>query len=300
MTELDLNLLRVFEALALERSATRAGRRLGLSQPAVSHALDRLREQLGDPLFVRAVGGMVPTPRALELEPLVRDVLARAARLTEGERFDPATCDRRFRIATTDYFEYIALPRLAATLAAEAPRVTLISRPSGTELPRAELAEGELHLAIAGFYADVPEGFYQQRLFSERFVCVVRCDHPTVGSRLSLAQYTRLSHVLISPSGDLRGVVDELLEARCRRRHVAVAASSFLSAGWIVAGSDLVLTAPRRLALAYQRSLPLRIVRPPMAVPGFTVRQIWHERYHADPAHRWLRQRIAEACAAAD
>lgn len=171
-------------------------------------------------------------------------------------------------------------------------------RPTGGDLPKAELYDGSVDLAIAGFFGEPPDGFYRQRLFDESFTCVVRADHPVVKRRLTLAQYTRLSHVLISPAGDLHGVVDELLASRGRRRHVAVGASSFLSPAWIVARSDLILTAPRRLARAYQGGLPLRLIAPPIDIPGFTVVQVWHERQNADPAHRWLRQLVARTCAA--
>ena len=293
MHRLDLNLLRIFEALANERNATRAARQVHLSQPAFSHALARLRRALGDPLFVRTPRGMVPTPRALELEPVVRDVLARVALITERTDFDAATCARAFRIATTDYYEHIAFPRLAAELVRSAPRATIVSRPTGGELPRTELEEGSVDLAIAGFFGALPAGFYQQKLFDDTFSCVVRRDHPVVRKRLSLAQYTKLPHVLISPGGDLRGVVDEALTAAGARRHVAVAPSSFLSAGRIVADSDAVLTAPRRVAETYCRELPVRMLPPPLSLPGFTVVQVWHERQHRDDAHTWLRRLTA-------
>lgn len=287
---LDLNLLRIFEALAAERNVTRAARRVHLSQPAFSHALARLRRALGDPLFVRAPGGMVPTPRAVELEPLVRDVLARATAFTQRASFDEATCRRTFRVATTDYYEHIAFPRLACALVRSAPHATIVSRPTGGALPRAELEDDRLDLAIAGFFGALPPGFYQQKLFEETFACVVRRDHPVVKKRLTLGQYTKMSHVLISPGGDLRGVVDEVLSVRGARRRIAVAPSSFLSAGRIVAESDLVLTAPRRVAETYCRDLPVRMVAPPVSLPGFTVVQVWHERQHHDPAHAWLRR----------
>lgn len=296
MNTLDLNLLRIFDALATEGNATRAARRVGLSQPAFSHALKRLRHMLGDPLFVRVPRGMAPTPRATELAPLVRDVLERADRLAQPRGFEPATCAHTFRIATTDYFEHVAFPRLALELQRLAPQATIVSRPTDGDLPKAALYDGSLHLAIAGFFGELPEGFFQQRLFDETFTCVVREGHPVVKKRLSLAQYTKLSHVLISPGGDLHGVVDERLAALGRERHVAVGASSFLSPASIVAESDLILTAPRRLAKAYQRALPLRLVEPPLELPGFTVLQVWHERQHADPAHRWLRQLVARVC----
>jgi DNA-binding transcriptional LysR family regulator len=291
---MDLNLLRIFDALAVERSVTRAARRVGLSQPAFSHALARLRRMLGDRLFVRVPRGMVPTPRAIELHPIVRDLLVRADRLAQPVAFDPMTCTRAFRIATTDYFEAISFPRIAVALSRAAPRASLVSLPTGGRLPTEQFEEGRLDLAIAGFFRAVPDGYHQQKLFDETFVCLVRADHPTVRSRLSLSQYTKLSHVLISPGGDLQGVVDEQLASRNERRHVAVGVSSFLSAGSIVAKSDLVLTAPRRLAAIYAPSLPLRSLAPPLPLPGFTVVQVWHGRHQDDPAHRFLRRLIAE------
>lgn len=298
MSAVDLNLLRIFQALAEERSVTRAAGRVGLSQPAFSHALARLRRMLGDPLFVRVPRGMAPTARALELEVEVRELLARAEQITRPAAFDPAACERTFRLATTDYFEHIALPEVAVELARAAPRATVAARPTTSRLPTRELERGTLDLAVAGFYGEPPASFYRQTLFDESFVCIVRKAHPVVRDRLTLAQYTRLSHLLISPGADLHGVVDQVLAARGKRRHVAIGTSSFLSAGRIVARSDLVLTAPRRIGLIYQESAPVRLVPPPIELPGIQVAQIWHARQHRDPAHVWLRRLIASACSA--
>lgn len=287
------SLLQVFEALLSERNVSRAAERLHLSQPAMSHALARLREALGDELFVRTARGMTPTPRALALAPQVRDTLGRLQRLfAPPPRFDPATTTAQLTLASTEFFEQLLLPRLVPLLLAEAPRLTLRSRSTLGQLPKEDLERGDCDLAIAGFFGELPEGFYQQMLFVDDFVCVVRRDHPRVQKTLSLPTYLELDHLLISMQGDLKGVVDVALAKKRRARRVVAGVSSFLTPGWIIAGSDLVLTVPRRLAAIYQAQLPLRVLPVPLKLPPIKMVQVWHERTHGDALHRWFRRRV--------
>jgi DNA-binding transcriptional LysR family regulator len=289
----DLNLLSVFSALMTDRSVSRAASRLSLSQPAVSHALARLRRDFGDELFVRAAKGMTPTPRALALQDAVAAVLAQARGLYgSGETFSPKSADARVTIATTDYFEALLLPRLLPYLSREAPGVTLNCRPTPGDLPKAQLEGGEIDLAIAGFYGDLPQGYFKRVLFNETYACVVRKGHPRVKEDLTLATFASLEHVLVSPQGDLFGAVDHALQKKKMKRRVVAGVGNFHSPAAIVAATDYVVTVPKRLAKMYAETHPVKWFEPPLAVPGFAVVAVWHARTHRSPLHVWMRQAI--------
>ena len=292
----DLEQLRVFDHLHRERHLTRAARQLGLSQPAVSRALARLRELLGDPLFVRAPRGMIATPRAEAIAPEVRELLARASALVRPVELDPRTLERDFAIGSTDFLEAVILPRLAARLAELAPCVSITSRPQGADQVDA-LASGRLDLVV-GVRPTLPSELTTSLLFEDGFVCAVRRDHPRVGRTLSLARFTELSHVLISPRGEPGSPVDTALAARGLSRRIAVRTHTFLAAPQLVAGSDLVLTGPSRVLLPMAEPLALRILRPPLELPGFSVHAAWHPRMQHDAAHAWLRGVLREVVAA--
>lgn len=290
---IDLNLLIAFDALLEEGSVTKAAQRVGLSQPAMSNALRRLRKAIGDELLVRTKAGMVPTPRALELAGPVRDALTTLSRALEDHgRFDPATAERRFTLAANDYAEMVLLPALAQMLAQRAPGVDLRVRILG-DLPGSALESGEIDLAV-GAFQDMPGSFRQQGLFRDRFVCVVRPDHPDIQGSLSLDQYTRHPHVLIAPRARGQGVVDHVLAQRGLKRRVAVSVPHFSVAPMLVAQTDHVLTLASRVACAFGAALGLQLLEPPVQLPQFTIRQVWHQRFQQDPAHVWLRGCLAE------
>lgn len=290
---IDLNLLAVFAALAREKNVSRAARELHLTQSAVSHALGRLRETFGDPLFVRRPQGIVPTPKALEIEPQVTEILRRTQELFQPtEPFDPATYQGEFQITSTDYFELVALPRLHALLRKEAPGVTLISRPSASQLPRADLESGQCDVAVAGFYGEPPPGFHQQKLFSDEFVVMARKRHPRLKGRLTLAKYLAEEHIRIALHGNLKGEFDRHLESKGMHRRVVAGLSNFVSPAWVLCETDLLLTAPRKLAERYAEYLPVEIFPAPMEIGPVNVAQVWHQRAHADPFHKWMRAMI--------
>ena len=290
---IDLNLLVVFDALLAERNVTRAARRVGLSQPAMSHALRRLRAALGDPVLVRTTDGMAPTQRALELYGPVHTALEQVGQaLGGGDGFDPATARRTFTVGTADYVEYVMLPVLNAWLAAEAPSVDLVIKPI-TSLPADELRAGALDLAI-GVFGEAPVGLDRRRLFDERLVCVVRRDHPRVGKRLTLKRFAELGHVLVAPMGRPGSVVDPLLAEQGLRRRVVVTTPHFLVAPVVVARSDLVTTIAERVARTFAEQLPLKVLRPPLEMPNFTISMVWHNRNADDVAHRWIRSALAQ------
>jgi DNA-binding transcriptional LysR family regulator len=302
LIELDLNLLVALRALLLERHVTRAAARIGLTQPAMSHALGRLRTQLSDPLLVRTASGMQLTPRASELAPSLDRVLEDLSKLlVKPEAFDPARSTHTFRIATSDYVELVLLPKLLERLWRLAPNVNVRLKnlaKRGLE----DLDEGVVDFVLGPSLraggsrgGREPRGFFGQKVISERFVCVVREDHPAVGKRLTLETFLDLPHALVTPRGDLRGIVDTALAKLGRRRRIAIDVPHFLVAPFFVERTDLVLTVAERVARALSSSIRLKILPPPseLNLPGFDIALYWHERHRADPAHVWLRSLIA-------
>lgn len=293
---LDLDQLRVFDHLHRERHLTRAARQVGLSQPAMSRALGRLREAFGDPLFVRTPRGMLPTPRAEQLAPEIRDLLQRASALVRPPDLDLATLDRAFVIGSVDFLEADLIPRLAALLAREAPRASITSRPLDGGASEA-LASGRFDLAI-GVRPTLPADAMTTHLFDDDFVCAVRGDHPTVKRSLSLARFVALSHVLIAPRGEPGSPVDAALSQQGLSRRIAVRTHTFLSAPLIVAQTDLVLTGPRRVLVPMAEPYRLRLFPPPVTLRSFAVHQAWHARVHQDPTHAWFRGAVKRVAAA--
>ncbi len=292
---LDLNALVVLDALLLTRSVTAAARSVGLSQSATSHALARLRRTFGDPLLVRGAGGLVATTRAEAMASPLREALAAMQRAVAGPaRFDPATAQRRFVLSLADYVGLVMLPGLLQRVAAEAPGVDLQVRNHdghGGEL----LARGEFDLMVVPDSRPVEgSGIRARKLFHERFVCLVHRDHPALARRWTLESFVRLRHAVIAPTGRPGGVVDDALAELGLTRRVVLSLPQFLLAPFVVAGSDLVLTLPERVARVFVEQLPLLLVEPPLRLRGFTMQLLWHERSHDDPAHRWLRELCTE------
>lgn len=292
----DLELLRCFVHLHRERHLTRAARHAGLSQPAMSRALGRLRTAFGDPLFVRGPRGMVPTPRAELLAPQVHAVLEAAGALARPASFDPARLVRTFVIGTTDMFEADLTPRLVAALATTAPDVSIAMRPIG-ERGTDGLASGHFDLLV-GVRASIPNDAMGAQLYDDGFVCAVRADHPRVGNRLTLARFVELPHLLIAPRGDRGGTVDTALDELGLSRRIVVRTYGFLSAPAIVASSDLILTGPTRVLRPLAAPFRLKLLAPPVELPRFSIWQAWHPRVQHDPAHVWFRALVADAARA--
>ena len=289
----DLNLLPVFVALWRERNVTRAAKSLGMTQPALSRALARLRVEFADPLFVRVSRGVSPTERAEEIGRELGSLIESMDSLYKpGSRFDPAGLERVFTLVTTDYFESIAAARLIPRILKEAPGVSINFRTHAGAIPREGLERGEVDLAVAGVYERIPEGFFAQKILVDHYWSVVRAKHPMKKS--SVDQFTKYPHILMTPKGDLRGIVDEALDRLGLQRRIAIASSNFLSAGWAVASSDLILTAPRLVIEQMKERLPLRDFPVPVKLAQLDIFQVWHGRTHRDPAHQWLRSLIAE------
>lgn len=294
---IDANLLISLDALLREGSVTKAAQRVGLTQSAMSHALGRLRDQLGDPLLVRAGRHMVLTPRAEALAPRVARVVREMAQIFASEEsFDPASLERSFSIRTTDHIQFVLMPELDAILNAEAPRVDLVMSPL-IEHDVDALRNGSSDIGV-GMFEDLPPDVHQQALFTDRFVCLVREGHPAAGGGLTLAQYGATPHVLVGARGNKpnSGIVDRLLAEHGIKRRVARTVPHFLIAPFIVASSDVIVTLSERLA---QRLVPLlgglQILEPPLALEPYTLSMAWHERYDNDSAHRWLRDAMVRA-----
>jgi DNA-binding transcriptional LysR family regulator len=292
---LDLNLLVALRALLAERHVTRAAARVGLSQPAMSHALSRLRELLGDPLLVRTPNGMRPTPRAEAMTAPLERALEDIGRLIASPApFEPQRSTRKFRIAANDYMELVLFPRLLRRLWIEAPNID-VRIVNLAESVNTDLAEGRLDLAmgVVELSNDPPRGIRSEDLVSDGFVCVVREDHPVVKKRLSLDDFVALPHALVAPRGEGGSVVDSALARLGKKRRVAVEIPHFLVAPHVVRETDLLLTLAARVAASLAPLLGLRRIPPPLELTTFTMVMQWHERQHVDPAHVWLRELIA-------
>lgn len=289
----NLNLLVAFAALFEELSVTRAARRAGVTQPAMSNTLAQLRLLFGDALFVRHRTGLSPTTRAKELAEPIRKGLQLLQGALLGPTFDPGTSERRFVIATSDYVELVLLPALLRRLSKEAPGVRLALRPWGLHEAPPELARGELDLML-GFYDKLPPHHHEQPLFQDEYVCVVRRRHPTVKSKLTLAQYLQLSHVLVSAQTDGLGSVDRALSALGKQRRIGARVSHFLTVPVLVAQTDLVAALDRRVAEVFAGPLGLKLFQPPLKLPKGTIGQVWHAQQDSDAGQRWLRALIAE------
>lgn len=297
---IDLNLLRVLDVLFEERGVTRAAARLGMTQSAVSHALARLRESLQDPLFVRTPQGMLPTARAEALAAPLRAALRGVEDALTGAQtkddFDPQTAKKTFSLSTADYAGFLLLPRLAQKLEREAPFIDLTVL-SATDEPVEHLENGEYDLCV-GLKKHAKTGIRIQQILADRFVTIVRKDHPAVsrGRRMTLETFVELNHLLIAPHGwkKRRGFVDDALAELGKKRRVAMVVPHFLVAPHVIAQTDLVLTVAKRVADIFAAPFDLRILEPPIEIEPFELYQLWHERVHEDRAHAWLRRAIAE------
>lgn len=293
----DLNLLPVFLSLMEERSVTRAARRMGMTQPALSNALARLRTLLQDPLFIRERYGMQPTPKALELAPVIAQALAGLDELIRGSQaFDPAQARLQLVLAPNSYVEYALMPAIVERLRAEAPGISLRLVPYGAELADTGVISGSTALVL-GRLIDPPDNLIVQHLMEESLACVVRADHPLVGERLTKKQFEQLKHVNMLPPGRLRAGLFQRLEKHGLKREVAVSVTHFLAIPEMVAVTDYCATLPRLICRRLAGDARLKVLPAPVDLGTFPVEMAWHVRYRNDPAHRWLRGLIAEVAA---
>jgi DNA-binding transcriptional LysR family regulator len=289
--DLDLNLLRVFDSVLHERGVTPAAARLGLTQPAVSNALARLRAVFGDALFVRTPGGMDPTPFARELAEPVRQALALLeSALAHGPGFDPATSTRAFRFYMSDLGQIEFLPPLVERVQRAAPGVRLEAVGLDLEDISDALAAGALDLAM-GFLPGLAPPVQRQSLFRDPYLCLMRADHPSIGERLTKKLFLEASHALVTYRGGHR-VIEEALERAGIARRIALRVPHFTVVPMVLERTDLILTLPARVARVFERRGKLKALTPPMPIPPAEVAVHWHERFEADPGNRWLREQI--------
>jgi DNA-binding transcriptional LysR family regulator len=291
----DLNLLAIFVAIGEELNLSRASGRLGLSQPALSHALSRLREQFADPLFVRGQRGLLATPKVGILLPQIRTVLAQAERLYgPGEDLDLKSLKRRVVIASTAYFEAIALVRFVKRAQKLAPGLQLETRSLSGGFPKGELESGEFDLAIAAYFDEVPESFALQTVFTDRFVCICSKKNMYRQTTQTTADYLNARHLQIEVPPGVFAPVDQYLKAKKKRREILLRVGNFLTPPDILNQSDLLLTCPLSLAETYREMFPLIICELPFWLPPITTKMVWHEKNRYDSFHRWLRDSVAK------
>ncbi len=303
---LDLNLLRVFDEVMAERSLTRAARNLSLTQPAVSNALRRLRDALGDELVQRSGQGMAPTPRAQAIWPAVREALEQLERSLIPNEFIPAQAITTFVLSMADATAADLRPGLIEILEAEAPGVTLRVVPLTTRDPRRLLDEDHCDLAVGYFpsvLADItarsqseePLPFGHQRIYDGEYVCVMRKDHPLARAPLTLDAFCQARHMLVSFSGRAYGFVDEALASLGRRRQVVLTVNQFFTAGRVVAHSNLLTVLPRHFISVTGIADQLALQKLPFDLSPVHVDMVWHRRSHLRGSHQWLRDAVLRA-----
>lgn len=300
---LDLNLLRVFDAVMIEQNLTRAADRLAMTQPAVSNALKRLRGAMGDELLIRTAHGMKPTARAEELWPPIRDALMNLEALIAPREAGIADSQATFRLAMMDSTASLLLPSLMRSIKQNAPGMNIRMSQLKTRDPRPMLLLGEIDLAV-GFFPGVvaqtmseqvhPSSIRHKRLYTGEYVCVMRKDHPLADGELTLDRYCSAEHVLVSASGRAHGLAEEVLQNLGRKRRLALTVNQFFTVGRVVAASDLLTVIPRHLIASTGMEHTLIAKELPFALPAVHVDMLWHERVTQNRSHVWLREQLIE------
>jgi DNA-binding transcriptional LysR family regulator len=297
LRSIDLNLLVAFEALIEERHVTRAARRVGLSQPAMSNALARLRRALGDPLLVRTADGLALTPAAESLAAAVRAAFGPLRDALEAKpRFDPELSHRTFNLLTNDYAEIFLLAPLVKELRARSSGIALRAQRWRNlfEPPPAIALAGSFDLAM-GFFPDalgLEPALHTTLLWEEKNVCIARRGHPQIDGRLTLAQFADAAHVAVFYKAQGPGLIDTLLSEKGYERRSTLLVPHFASVPFIVASSDLIATVPERLARRFAPWLKLQVLAVPFAMPPFRTSMLWHARFQADAAQVWFRELV--------
>jgi DNA-binding transcriptional LysR family regulator len=287
--ELNLTQLRLVDALQRSGSLTEAGAEVGLTQSAASHALARLRQNVQDPVFVRTSEGMQPTPYGTRLAASARTALqALDSGLQQQADFNPRSSKRAFNVIMSDIGQVLYLPQLLARLSMDARDTTLRVRPLPSKGAHHALESGEVDLAIGTFTALV-SGCMQKRVYRERYVCVVRRDHPAFENGMTPQAFRRAPHAVADASGYVHEVLDRWLAKQKMRRQVKLRVPHFLVLPLVIANSDLLAIVSNRVANKFAEQVPLKIMPLPTKVPTYDIKLFWHARYHRDPANRWLR-----------
>ena len=297
---IDLNLMTAFEAMMLEGNVTRAAARIGLAQPSMSNALGRLRALFDDQLFVRTPVGMHPTEKARAVAPLVSTALAalRSA-INYAGAFDPATSALTIRIATTDYGEFIVLPKIMQILRSAAPNMTLISVPFSRAAVADQLGRGDVDLAF-NVLPRASGRIRREAILTDKFVCIARADHPEISGTLDLPTFLRLHHALVAPRGTPTGAVDRALAAVGEKRHVVMSVSNFISLPFLIAESDMIAVVGERVALRLTALIGLKLYPVPVELDGFTMSMAWDVATDQDNGRIWFRDVMRTAAGSTD
>jgi len=288
--DLEFGEIRLIAALAELHKLSAAAARLGLSQSAASHALARLRNRTGDLLFVRGGGGFFPTPYGERLSNAARkalDILLDG--FASNAPFEPRSTTRRFNVYLSDVGQMVTLPKLLAFLAVEAPQASLRACPIPLDQPDAALASGEVDVAV-GFFRNLTSGFRQSMLFRERYVCVVRADHPNFRSGMSAEGFVKSQRALADASGMAHTVVEDELKKHDLMSTPRLTVPQFMVLPLVIASSDLLVIMPSRLAKAFAQLVSIKILEPPVLLRPYDIKIYWHERFDRDSASRWLRR----------
>lgn len=299
---LDLNLLRVFDAVMVEQNLTRAADKLAMTQPAVSNALKRLRHSLGDDLLIRTAYGVKPTPRAETLWPTIRLALSNLELAIAPRSFDISKADTTFRMAMADATAALWMPSLVRAMERDAPGMNARMVPLTTREPRPMLIRGDIDIAVGFFPGVVAQltggqgatnnAIRHERLYSGHYVCVMSKDHPLANEKLTLDNYCNASHLLVSFSGRAHGLVDEALLQMGRARRILLTVNQFFTGGKVVANSDLLTVLPRHLIESTGMTNALIWKELPFTMPEVHIDMLWHERDARSPAHKWLRDNL--------
>ena len=292
----DLNLLIVFDAVMREKHVTRAAKRIGITQPAVSNALNRLRYIAKDDLFIRSSNGVVPTSRALELGPPIRQAINLVENAFDPSSFDPKNSLDDFNIAISNYTASILFPKLAEVLEKEAPNINVRSKQLGDVDLLKELEAANIDFIIAGQQLEETDNFISHHLYDEDFVCVMRKDHPLAKKKkLSIKEFAESKHLMVATTGKAFGFVDYLLEAKGLKRRVAMTVNQFLVAPAIIRQSNMILTVSKRVAARFRLD-KVKVFPLPLLANPLSLKIIWHKRNDTHSGNQWMRNKIINIC----
>ena len=292
----DLNLLIVFDAVMREKHVTKAAKRIGMTQPAVSNALNRLRYIAEDDLFIRSPNGVVPTARALELGPSIRQAINLVENAFDPKSFNPKNSFDEFNIAISNYTASILFPRLAEVLEKEAPNINVRSKQLGDVDLLKELESANIDFIIAGQQLQETENFISQKLYDEDFVCVIRKNHPLAKKKqITVKEFAGAKHLMVATTGKAFGFVDYLLEAKGLKRRVAMTVNQFLVAPSIIRKSDMILTVSRRVSEKFRLD-GVKVYPLPLLTNPLRLKLIWHKRSDSNSGNKWMREKIINIC----
>ena len=293
ITDKNLNLLPIFCAVWEEGNLSKAAKRLGVSQPALSHSLAKLRDLFGDPLFARVPHGLAATRRADEIYPDVKRLLSDCERvLTQGTQ-DIASVTRTFVFGATTYFEMRVIGSLMKSIAEHAPGISLSTISLQGNFPKDEMDRGEVDLAVGAYFIDLPQGYRQQLMDKDPHVCLLRRGHPFLKGKRRLSEYLEYKHVVIAVPPTGHQSIDTYLRGKGKQRNIVARLNNFVTAPQVVSTTDYILTCPSTLARQYAEWFNLEICSVPVPVEPVQARMVWHERHHRDPTHKWIRDQIA-------